>query len=247
MPITITETHNDAIPKGKVIKENMNVLIKGVPDGISNRNGMIFLLAGSGGSGKSNFLFNLLTSKELYRNKFDKIHYFCPENSFLSVTNHPLKKHPRVYHELTIDALEGIIDEIEANKIQADSDPDEEMEHSLIIIDDFAGVLKAKQMQHFLNKTLTRARHLQCGFIFTVQSYLYLHLHIRKQLTWVTIFKPKSKVEWEKIAAELISLTKDDSLKLSQYVFDVPYSHLDVDLVNSKYYHNCNPMQLNET
>lgn len=245
MTITITESKNDAIPPTKVVKENMNVLIKGIPEGVSRRNGMIYCLAGSGGSGKSNCLFNLLTTKELYKNKFDKIYYFVPETSFLSVAKHPLRNHPRVYHDLTIEALESIIDEIEENKRQAEAE-DEEMEFSLIILDDFASVLKDKAMTRFLNRTLTRARHLQCGFIFTLQSYMYMPLMLRKQITFVTIFKPKNKLEMEKIASELISLTKDDALILSQYIYSEPYSHLDVDLVESKYYRNFNPLVLTE-
>ena len=49
----IIEIENENIPKTQPIKEVMDVLVPDVPDGISNRNGMVYILAGSGGSGLS--------------------------------------------------------------------------------------------------------------------------------------------------------------------------------------------------
>ena len=77
--------------KKKPIKEIMHIYIPNIPDYISNRNGMVYILTGSGGSGKSSLLLNFFKTKELYRCKFDNIYYFCPESSFSSVEKHPLK------------------------------------------------------------------------------------------------------------------------------------------------------------
>jgi hypothetical protein len=63
-------------------------------------------------------------------------------------------------------------------------------------------------------------------------------------LTYCTIFKPKNIEEWNSIAKELFNMNKDDALVLYNYVFDAPYNHIDVDLVENKYYKNFNLLKL---
>jgi hypothetical protein len=78
---TIEEIHNDEIPPLKSIKEIIDIHVPDIPDGISRRNGMIYILTGSGASGKTSLLLIMFKSKELYRNKFNNIYYICPESS----------------------------------------------------------------------------------------------------------------------------------------------------------------------
>ena len=108
MILDIIEYKNKLYKKAKVIQEKMDTYIPDVPNYISNRNGMIFCLCGSGGSGKTNLLLNLFKSKDLYKKKFNNIYYFCPESSFLSLKDHPFKKHDKIYHELTVENLEEV-------------------------------------------------------------------------------------------------------------------------------------------
>ena len=56
--LNITEIINKNIPKQKAIKEAMDIYIEGIVDGLSRRNGMIYALCGSGGSGKTNLLLS---------------------------------------------------------------------------------------------------------------------------------------------------------------------------------------------
>ena len=81
--INITEIQNKNMPKFQVIKENQEIYIPGIDaNNISKRNGMVYILTGSGGSGKTNLLLNLFKNRHCYRNKFHNIYYFCPEASF---------------------------------------------------------------------------------------------------------------------------------------------------------------------
>ena len=41
-----------------------------------------------------------------------------------------------------------------------------------------------------------------------------------------------------------MNLNKEDGLTLFNYVFDAPYNHLDIDLVNNIYYKNFNKLEL---
>ena len=82
------------------IKEVMDINIPNINPNIPSRNGFIYCLTGSGGSGKSSLLLSMFKSTKFYRKKFDNIYLFTPRTSFLSVHDHPFKNHDKVFHEL---------------------------------------------------------------------------------------------------------------------------------------------------
>ena len=263
----IIELNNPNESKFKVMKEKQDIFVPDINNlNISRRNGMVYVLAGSGGSGKTNLLLNLFKSKDCYRNKFHNLYYFCPDSSMASLTNHPFMNHPRTYHELDVPTLEGIYQELVSYKVDdklekkkdkkkkkydeddndfdSETDEEKEIQYSAIIIDDMADVLKDKAIQKQLNKMIIKARHIQTSFIFTLQSYLYMPKMLRKQITYTSIFKPKSIAEWNSITQELLHLNKDDALILYNFVFDKPYTHLDLDTVTNTLYKNFNLLEL---
>jgi len=202
---------------------------------------MVYILTGSGGSGKSSLLLNFFKSNEMYRNKFHNLYYFCPESSFSSVEKHPFEKHDKIYHELTTDNLLSIYNELVEIKLSS-----KKPEYSLILIDDHANDLKNNDIVNVLNKMIIKARHICCGFIFTLQIYNYLPKILRKQITYATIFKPKSLEEWYSLSSELFNLKKDDALIIHNYVFNESYNHLDVDTAEGIYYKNFNKLEFNK-
>ena len=267
----IEEVKNPTGTVFKPIKEKQNIYVPDIVNqNISRRNGMIYVMTGSGGSGKTNLLLNMFKSKSCYRNKFHNIYYFCPSASFASLKNHPFEKHPRVYHELDVPLLEEIYNELVSKRVdeepkvekkkrkekyaralglsddvessEDESEEEKEVEYSAIIIDDFADSLKDKHIQRQLNKMLIKARHLCCSFIFTLQTYLYFPRSLRKQITYITMFKTRNVEEFNSIARELLNLNKEDSLVLYNYVFNEPYTHLDIDTSNSILYKNFNEL-----
>jgi len=266
----ITEILNPNNINLKPIKEVQDIYVPDIVNqNISRRNGMVYSLTGSGGSGKTSLLLNQFKSKLMYRNRFNNIYYICPSSSFLSVQNHPFEKHDKVYHELTVPILENIYNELVAKKEayakfqeekknkkgkskiekieghESESDEEEpELEYSCIIIDDFANSIKDNDICKQLNKMIIKARHIMCSFIFCLQSYYLMPKILRKQLTYITIFKPKNYAEWDNIASELMNLNKDDALTVFNYVFNEPYTHIDIDLVNNKYYKNFNELKI---
>ena len=264
----IVEVKNKTPMNFAPIKEVMEVYVPDIKNpNISKRNGMVYALCGSGGSGKSNLLMNLFRSPNGYREKFHNIYYFIPEVSFSSIENHPFAKHDKVYHDFDIPTLEGIYNELISKKVDDDKqekkkkkktkkyydseseseeeeEEEKEVEYSVIIVDDFADQLKTKEIQKYLSKFIIKLRHLCCGIIFTLQSYLYFPRILRKQITYTSIFKPKSIPEWYSIASELLHLNKDDALKVFNYVFDRPYTHLDIDTTSNTLYKNFNLLNL---
>jgi len=276
MSLQIQEIKNPNQFKMKPIKEKQDIYIPEIKDeNISKRNGMIYCLTGSGGSGKSSLLLNMFRDKNYYRGKFNNIYLFTPISSFLSVENHPFKNHDKVYHELTVLHLDNLYNQMVAmreghedylekkknnkknkNKtvvdgygdiISEDEEDEEnkEIQYNCIIIDDFADALKDNEIMKQLNKMLIKARHICCSFIFTLQTYYYFPKSLRKQITYLTMFKSKNVEEFNSIAKELFNMNKDDALQLFNYVFNEPYTHLDVDLVNNIYYKNFNKLIIN--
>jgi uncharacterized protein YbcC (UPF0753/DUF2309 family) len=134
--------------------------------------------------------------------------------------------------------------ESESESESDDDDEIDEIQYNCIIIDDFADVLKDKSIILQLNKMIIKARHLCCSFIFTLQSFYYMPKILRKQITYVTIFKPKNIEEWYSITKELFNMTKDDALQIYNYVYNEAYSHIDIDLVSNIYYKNFNKLNI---
>jgi len=242
--LSITEEKNTEMKEQKPIKEVMDINVPDIPEGISRRNGAIYLLVGSGGSGKSSLLLGQFKRGGAYYKKFHNVYYFVPSASFASVQNHPFEKHERVYHEMTQDGLSELHDELLDRKNE-NIEEENEAEYNAVVIDDFANDLKDKNIVKALNRMLIKARHLNTTFIFTLQSYLYMPKILRKQITYATIFRPRNSEEWETIRREILQMKEEDAKKLFDYVFDAPYMHLDVDAFDNKFYKNFNLLRLN--
>ena len=106
---SIVEIENKTFPNQAPVKEKMDIYVpKITAENIPKRNGSIYVLCGSGGSGKTSLMLNMFKTKLLYRKKFHNIYYICPSASFSSVKNYPFSKHDKVYHELTVPLLDEI-------------------------------------------------------------------------------------------------------------------------------------------
>jgi len=244
MSIKITEIKSE-LPNMKPIKEKMDIYVPKINENLPRRNGFVYMLCGAGGSGKSSLMLSMFKSPKYYRSKFDNIYLFTPLSSFLSVEKHPFTNHNKVFHDLSIGQLEIITDELLDLKETA-LENDWEIEHSLIIIDDFANELKDNNLCKELNRMIVKTRHLNCCWIFTTQAYNLMPRILRKQLTNATIFKPNTNTEWESINTELLNMSKANLIKLYDYVFNETYNHLDIDTKENKIYKNFNKLSIAE-
>lgn len=278
MTITsINEIENKSIPKTTPIQEIMQLYIPDITvENIPKTNGFIWICVGSGGSGKSSMVLNFFR-KNIYRGKFDNIFYFCPEVSYISAKNHPFKKESDnlfISHDLTPEALGNIyslldmkkkkyVEFQEKKKDKKNKKPDvyfdeeeqkeeveeePELEYSCLFIDDFADIFKQNEFNDILSKILIKTRHLCLAVIITLQELKYFPLKLRKQITNISLFKPKNYEDWADIAKEYFNLNKQDSLTLYDYVFNEPYAHLDVqtNMGSNKYFKNWNLLEFNK-
>ena len=238
----INEIQSD-LPKIKAVKERMDLYVPNINNNLPRRNGFVYAMIGAGGSGKSSLMLSMFKSPKYFRGKFDNIYYFTPQSSFLSVEKHPFQDHDKVYHELDEDELKNIYNELLELKENC-IDSGCPIEHSIIIIDDFASDLKDATLIKKLNRVIVKTRHVNCCWIFTLQAYNLFPKILRKQITNATIFKPNNNQEWESINQELLNLSKNDLIKLYDYVFDAPYTHLDIATRENKIYKNFNLLEL---
>lgn len=245
----INEIKNKHFPNLEPVKEIMDIFIPNIIEGVPNRNGFIWVLAGAGGTGKTNVLLNFFKNNHLYRNKFANIFYICPESSFLSVEDHPFEEHSqdKIFHELNGEVLDEIYNKLKEIKIENKEEIYDEYQYNICIIDDHADALKNADVQKKLNQMLIKSRHLSCAFIFTLQSYFYFPKSLRKQITDISIFKPQNAEEWESITKELLHIKKKEDIEtLYNYIFDKPYTHLDIDTKRNKYYKNFNLLNIHK-
>jgi ABC-type ATPase with predicted acetyltransferase domain len=258
MPIEIKENQTTKYVSKKPFKEIMNLVVPNI-NHIFNKNGQITIISGASGSGKSNMVLSMFNEDGEYRKKFNHIYFFCPEVSLSSIENHPFREHDEVYHELTEEHLENVIEELETikqeyydemktymNEPKKTKNKKPEMQYSLLIIDDFASDLKTKSVMRALNKMCIKTRHLCCGIIIITQSYSLVPKTIRKQMTNLTMFKPRNFQEFELLRQENLPYTKDDAMKIYKYVFTEPYQHLDFDKTNDTLYKNFNKLEITE-
>lgn len=98
-------------------------------------------VVGKPGSGKSTYMFSLLTTKtkndRIYYKVFKDIIYVCPKNSRASIKDNPLEDLETVFDELGEDVRDTIID----NKSRYDETPEKNY-NQLLIIDDCSSDLK---------------------------------------------------------------------------------------------------------
>lgn len=240
----IEETKSD-LPPLKPVKERMDINIKDVSSNLPHRNGFVYMLCGSGGSGKSSLLMSMFKSRDYYRYKFHNIFYFCPEASMMSVVEHPFAGHEQVYKELRQEDLNDIRNQLENIKKEC-IDHKWPLESSCIIIDDFGSHLKDAELVNALNRTIIRTRHLNCSWIFTLQSYYLCPKILRKQCTNATIFRPRNSEEWKAVTKELLTLNQDKLETLENYVFNEPYNHLDIDTFENRIFKNFNELKLSD-
>ena len=60
----------------------------------------------------------------------------------------------------------------------------------------------------------------------------------RKQILKYNLKRLKELEDTKKTLKEILNMNKEDALVLYNYVYDAPYTHLDIDTVDNKYYKN---------
>lgn len=164
------------------------------------------------GSGKTSLLTSFVSQSNppIYKGVFDRVFLLQPSASFSSMENNPFKDHPRVYHEMDIQTLNEIQDEIDVTRKTG--------KNSLIVIDDFMAELKNIEIQKTLVKFVANRRHQKLSIIFLTQTFRSIPLNLRKNIGHWIFFKPSNKREIESIGDE-IGMSRQDFERYYNYIF----------------------------
>lgn len=210
----------------------------GVPPPFPNKNSVIFISGGQG-TGKSTFISNLFKARgenRIYRKVFDTVMYATPEEVFTSEEDHIFKGHPRVYHDLSPETFQTIVDTAVETKREGGN--------SVLVIDDFSEQLKLKQTEFMLRKLINKHRHMKLNIVISALNQKALAKTLRSLLDVVILFKPKSMVETDNFGEEVFGLSKADTKTLFDYVFDRPYNFLMYNARTNTFYKNFDELKI---
>jgi hypothetical protein len=184
------------------------------------------LFIGKPSSGKTSLLYSFFKSREIFKNTFDKIFLFQPEQSRASMKDKLFDKIPdeQKYNELNLENLNDVEDNLSEY-------------NNVILMDDMASSLKNADIKKKLKELVFNRRHKHLSIIFLVQTYLSIEKDIRKLFSNLFIFK-SSKKEMETIFDELIELPKDYILPIMKVVYDKPYQYLFINTDTQRLFKN---------
>ena len=160
-----------------------------------------------------------------YKGLFDKIYIVSPTIGNDSIKNDPFKSLPedQIYKELTLENLEEIIEEVEANR--------KENKNSLLILDDVGSELKkSKAIEKKLISLIQNRRHVALSIFMLLQKFRDAPTGIRNNMSHFISFRPKNMIEQDAITKEMFNMNKEEIKKLMEYVFDSKYDFLYTDL-----------------
>ena len=161
-------------------------------DGLPKRDGLIFLLVGRKGSGKSSQLYNALDTKDVgYRKFYDTIYICSPSmenDKKMKKLVEEVEDDGNFYDTLNNEILNEIID-------KAKSKPDE---NSLLILDDCISLLpKSTQKNAVFNSLVCNCRHIGKGMSIwiTLQKLKGVNSTIRNNTDMISFYKSYSHTE----------------------------------------------------
>jgi hypothetical protein len=175
------------------------------------------LFIGKPSSGKTSLLYSFFKSREIFKNTFDKIFLFQPEQSRISMKDQLFNKIPdeQKFNELNLENLNNVEENLSEY-------------NNVILFDDMTAYLKDGEIKKKLKELVFNRRHKHLSIIFLVQTYLSIEKDIRKLFSNLFIFK-SSKKEMETIFDELIELPKEYILPIMKVVYDKPYQYLFIN------------------
>ena len=193
------------------------------------------MIVGRPGSGKSSFVWGALCNrKKVYNKLFRRVHWIAPPTSRASFAGGVLKKHPRVYDDITYDVLEDL-------RASAEEVAERGKGHfSLAVMDDVGASLKNPDLAQALRAMCWNRRHLRLSCWFCVQTYRSLHVDLRRCSSHLLLWKSVNTLESDLVYNELLAvfLRKDEWEAVQKHVYKPhkPHDYIYVDLMAQEIY-----------
>ena len=188
-----------------------------------------YMIVGSAGSGKTNWITSILGSKKKNNMRqglkkcFDHVIICSPSLSTLKInifSDLDENKRWTEFNDAFLDYVTELTDETS-----------EEEENTLVILDDVTSQLKKNmQLQRRLTYLFFNRRHRRITFFLSVQRSISVPLSIREAITHVVMFRPRNLKEVEHISNEYLPIPKSKVNELLSFVFDKKYNFLFIDM-----------------
>jgi len=190
-------------------------------------------------SGKTNFLVNLIMSKNFYPRKYwDEIIFFSPTATFDASLIHLDKMDNliKVSEHQDLKNMTNYLQIIMQEQVEAE----DEKKRILLIFDDCVGYLQKNS--DILNGLVSRHRHYSISMLFSVQQYRVLPPILRSNCNFIIIFRLASDKEKEKLYDELGDTMTRDFLLLLDQCTQKKYNFMYANMKEMKIYHNFTKM-----
>lgn len=171
------------------IKQNNLPQVPAANAGILPEHPFRMYIVGASGSGKTNFMINLLTNKHMYQNYFDTILVISPTARRLDASYSKLKLTDEHYFHPNIEVLQAIqdIQEEHVEKKGKNKSP-----KILLIIDDIVSYKRFLNSSELL-RFAVMSRHWNVSMMIMSQAYHRIPKSIRLQMTCIIYFKGSNK------------------------------------------------------
>ena len=190
-----------------------------------------FLMITSGPSraGKSNFIKNLLSRRDMLKGVFDEenIIIICPSLRYND--DFAMMEKAQKFDNFENSLINDIIKE---QTMVIDTYGKKRTPHTLIVLDDIADNTQFANSRA-LQKLAYRGRHMKISLIISVQKWSAIPRGVRINSTHIVLFRPSSWSEVDFIAEELAD--KENRKQLKQVMKDIfrePYQFIYIDLLN---------------
>ena len=232
--------HNDKI-KLSGLPVSGDKLLEGIPDGLPREPSMRMLIIGAPGSGKTSLMVSLL--QKYYKKKFDRIYLISGSKQTLPEKFLTKLDESRVYDTLTIETIDGIIEQIRGNGLK-----------NLIILDDVVKEMADANIQRRLMQIFYNARHIASNgeggslAIWTVAQRLYgIPPQLRPAASYVIFFNLGSRKETEILYDQFVTfLDRLEFRQLIQYLQKNNRGHdfLFIDVARGSLARTFDPIEL---
>jgi len=182
-------------------------------------------IVGAPNSGKSVFVNNLLSNKDMFKKKYHNVILVAPSSSrkCFKAGAYAKIREENYYNELNGETIEEIYEKLEETRDEGDEVGTPY--YSLLIMDDVQAQLKDKFVFKKLHHILSSYRHLQTSIVIICQNYLSLLKSSREIMRCLVQFKPQSKKEREYLHDEHFpSYTRQEFNEFMKYIFDKKYN-----------------------
>ena len=199
----------------------------------SLRSGFLMVVNGPSGSGKTNFLINVLNTnpdpitkqRRSLKGLFHNIYLVRP--SLHTLKNNIFEDLDTTFEHFDEEFLDTYKEMCDKQK--DDFEEGDEIMLNLLILDDCSDDIRDKSVYKKFIKLINNRRHCNTSIIVLSQNIIQLSPAIRKNMSHLVTFFPKSLAEEESIYA-FSKQKKKDMIDFYKFIFDAPHQFLLIDM-----------------